>query len=119
MGMAGVLCRYSLQVMGEGLQLTEYFPLTTFLVNTSGAFLAGIIYVLAVEHLSLTEEVRAALLIGFLGGFTTFSAYCLETHRLLSLGQYLTAGTYFFLSPLLGLVACYGGVALSRHFLRL
>ena len=87
-GTLGVLARYYL-----GLTVTRAvstpFPLGTFLINMSGAFLIGVIYVIGVERAGISEDLRIGIMVGFLGGFTTFSAYALEAARLLEQSQTL------------------------------
>lgn len=114
-GVAGVLSRY-----GMGLSLAwvpSTLPVGTFAINVLGSFLAGMLYVVGMEKSALPEDIRSAALIGFLGGFTTFSAYCLETLRLFEaqlLGQALF---YFVASPLCGAIATIGGLWVARTLL--
>lgn len=68
------------------------FPLGTLAANLTGGFLIGIVMGLA-EPLSLSTPTRLLLTTGFLGGFTTFSAFSAETARLLLDGRYGWAGT--------------------------
>jgi CrcB protein len=115
-GMLGVLTRY-----GLGQWAAKAFPTSlpwfTFGINISGAFLMGVIYILGVERISMSPELRAGLTVGLLGGFTTFSAYCIESIRLWESGEPMLAVFYYFGSPALGLAACYGAVSLMRSLL--
>ena len=116
-GLFGIFSRYYLGLL-IGQHFVRDFPLGTFFINLTGAFLIGIIYALAVERMILSSDLRIGIMVGFLGGFTTFSAYCIESFGLLERGEYLGALTYFGLSPLLGVVCTYGGVILGRGLLR-
>ena len=62
------------------------FPWGTFAVNALGSFLLGFLFVWLIERSSVSELVRLALTVGFLGAFTTFSTYSLESIRLLQEG---------------------------------
>jgi fluoride exporter len=57
---------------------------------------------------------RLFLMVGFLGGYTTFSSYSYETLRLLEDGGYLLGAIYFFGSPVVGLAGCLAGVVIGR-----
>lgn len=89
-GALGTLSRYFL-----GIYLTSFFP--TFLINLMGAFLIGVAY-------GATPSLNAQkiIIIGFLGGFTTFSSLCFETLSLLKQGQFLWAMAYPVISIILG-----------------
>jgi CrcB protein len=115
-GLAGVLARYYI-----GLLVGKYsttFPLATLSINLVGSFLIGVIYVLGLEHTMIPADIRIGIMVGFLGGFTTFSAYCLESTQLLENGEWARAAAYFFLSPLLGVTATLSGLFLTRLLLR-
>ena len=116
-GTLGVLSRY-----GIGLFTTRYFtipfPFGTFFINLVGSFLIGVVFVLGTERGILSPDLRMGLMVGFLGGFTTFSAYSLETFRLVETGQYRMATLYFGLSPMLGVVFAAAGVLLTRTILK-
>lgn len=112
-GLLGVFSRY---YVGLGISkiLPPPFPYGTFLINLSGAFVIGVIYVLGIERASLVPEVRIGIMVGFLGGFTTFSSYCLEAVRLMEEAEYFKAALYWLGSPVLGYFAALGGMLLTR-----
>lgn len=85
-GLAGTLIRYWLAGF-VSRQYGENFPWGTLIVNLIGSFLAGALYHLAEERLLNAPTVRAILLIGLIGSFTTFSSYGLQTFTLLRDGQ--------------------------------
>jgi len=92
------------------------FPWGTFGVNVLGSFAAGIAYALLVERWTAPMEWRALLMTGFLGGFTTFSAFSLETVRLLETGRAGMAMLNATMTLLLCLTACLLGLLLVRRF---
>jgi CrcB protein len=112
-GVVGVFARY-----GMGLSLNRNagfgFPVGTFVINLIGCFFIGVVYVLGVEREIISSEVRVALMAGLLGGFTTFSAYSLETAVLMKNQEYGQALLYFVLSGILGLACTFLGFSLTR-----
>lgn len=90
------------------------FPISTFLINIVGSFLIGAVYVLGTEKGILTKEIAAVVAAGFLGGFTTFSAYALQTVLLAENGQAALATAYFLASPMLSALAAFGGIWIIR-----
>jgi fluoride exporter len=111
-GLLGALARYGV----EGLvsRRAGSFPWGTFVVNISGSFLLGLTVTLLGERLAVAPWVRAALAIGFLGAYTTFSTLSLESYRLLEARSYALAGANLLGSVSAGLLALYGGVVLGR-----
>ena len=111
LGVLGVLCRFGVDTfLGK---LNEEFPVATLIVNLFGSLLAGTIYALA-AHKNFSSVLQTGLLVGFCGGFTTFSAYTLQTMMMLERGRVLPAFTYLFVSPCLGLLAAFVPVLLIR-----
>jgi CrcB protein len=90
------------------------FPLGTLAVNVAGCFAIGLLNPLLLGPLVLREEVRLALLIGLLGGFTTFSTFGWETLSLTNDGDWLAAAGNVVLHNVLGLAAAWGGYQLAR-----
>ncbi|MDO9519662.1 MAG: fluoride efflux transporter CrcB [Pseudohongiella sp.] len=89
-------------------------PLGTWIVNVSGSLLIGILYVLLVERFPLHTELRALLMVGFLGAFTTFSTYSLDTLLLIERGLVIQAVIYTLSSVVFCLLATWLGMALTR-----
>lgn len=113
-GLAGILCRYGIdQYFGSW---NEKIPMTTLCINIIGSFLAGMIYVFS-TYRDMSANLQAGLLVGFCGGFTTFSAYALQTMTMIERGKSLYALTYFVISPIVGLMAAFIPVIVAKKFL--
>jgi CrcB protein len=89
------------------------FPYGTFLIYLSGSFVIGVLAAFFAER-AVPPSWRLFLMVGFLGGYTTFSSYSYEAMRLLEDGAYLLAAFYLFGSPIIGLAACFAGAAIGR-----
>lgn len=112
-GLAGTLGRYCL----SGLVARRYgetFPWGTLVVNATGCFLTGAIYYLSEERFLISPIFRSMILIGLLGGFTTFSSYGLQTFTLLREGEFGLALLNITLSNLLGLLLIWAGYVLMK-----
>jgi CrcB protein len=109
----GGLCRYSLGG-AVARRNPSGFPWETFVVNISGCFVLGVLFVLFVDHAAVAPWVRAAVLVGFLGSYTTFSTWTLETWRLLEDGAYATGLANVAGSVAAGIAATYAGIVLGR-----
>ena len=83
-------------------------------MNVSGSFVMGFLFVLFLERLAAAPEWRAAVLVGFLGAFTTFSTFSIETLSLMEEGFLLKALLNVAASVLVCLLACWIGVILGR-----
>ena len=91
------------------------FPWATLTVNVVGSLLIGLLSGLLARHGgSSAESIRAFAVVGFCGGFTTFSTFSNETFRLIESNQWLSAVAYVSLSVLAGLAAVSLGYAISR-----
>lgn len=101
-----------------GALLDTRFPLGTFVINISGSFLLGLLGVLVAQKVSPdSETLKLALGVGFLGGFTTFSTFELETHALFEGGSWLVATTNMFASLFVGLLAVRAGIIVGKMWL--
>ena len=104
-GFLGSVLRYWTSVNAYKI-FGEEFPYGTFVVNTLGCLLIGFIAEISENRFLVSPEIRIFLMIGFLGGYTTFSAFGYETFVLLQDKDYLTA----FLNILLSVVICLASV---------
>lgn len=93
------------------------FPLATITINATGAFLLAILTEWMALRGHLPQEVRAFLTIGFLGSFTTFSRYTMETFLLIERGHYGYSALYAFGSIAAGLLAFGVGLVFMRFLL--
>jgi fluoride exporter len=112
-GAIGSLARYALAGLVHRF-VPPYFPCGTFVVNVVGCLVFGGIFGLAEHRFVLGPTARAFLLIGLLGGFTTFSSFTFETFQLLRDGEVALAALNAAGQVLVGLVAFWVGVAATR-----
>lgn len=113
-GAVGSVLRYLVSI-GIHALLGRGFPYGTLTVNVLGSFAMGILYIVLVERLSESAELRALLLIGLLGAFTTFSAFSIETFNLLEGGEIMKAALNVLLSVIICLLAVWTGIILGRQ----
>jgi fluoride exporter len=113
-GAIGSLLRYWLST-GVYTLLGRSFPYGTLAVNVLGCLLMGFLFVLFIERLSVDGAWRAGVLIGLLGGFTTFSAFSIETFNLIEGGELVKAGLNMALSLVLCIAATWLGVIVGRQ----
>jgi CrcB protein len=111
-GALGSIARYLLSGWALHHTIDWRFPLGTFLVNILGCLAVGILGGLVVKHDFFSPEARLLLFTGIAGGFTTFSAFGLETFHLLRRSELLVAGGYVVSSVVIGLAVLWAGFAL-------
>jgi fluoride exporter len=113
-GALGSVARY---LMASGIQTATgwNFPLGTVLVNILGCFLIGVLYVTLVARPDPKHELRALLIVGVMGGFTTFSSFSLETVTMAMNGNYGGAT----LNVVVSVAACLAGTVLGISLARL
>ena len=107
-GLLGTLGRYWLSGV-VARRYGEAFPVGTLAVNLLGCFTAGLLFHFMQERGAFSETARAAVFVGLLGGFTTFSAYGLQTFELLREGRVGLAALNVVASNLLGLLLVCAG----------
>jgi CrcB protein len=112
-GSAGAVMRF-LVANGIYAWLGRGFPHGTLFVNVSGSFLMGLLTELMLQRLTFTTEYRALILVGFLGAYTTFSTFALETLYLFEQGNLQKAVLNVFLSMVLCLAAVWIGLVTGR-----
>lgn len=115
-GALGALSRY--WVYNAFLKWTgDRFPYATFTVNVAGSLLIGIAFVALAERTDVAPAWRALISVGFLGAFTTFSTFSLDTLGLLKQGEVAAALVYVLGSVLVCLVAAWLGMTLARELM--
>ncbi len=113
-GFAGAVLRYLVGGFVLHHTVNWKFPFATFVVNSAGCLVAGILMALAVKHDSFSPELRLLLFTGLLGGFTTFSAFGLETVYLIQRHQLMWAGLNVAGTVCVGIGVLWLGVTLIR-----
>lgn len=113
-GSAGALTRFWL---GNALYalLGRSFPIGTLVINVSGSFLMGFLSELMLVRFPVPVEYRAAILVGFLGAYTTFSTFALESYALMEEGSFLKSALNMMLSVALCVGAVWVGIILGRR----
>lgn len=112
-GFAGAISRY----LVDGLvtdRTAGSFPWGTLVVNATGSLVLGLLFAMTTERAILPAEIRGPVLIGFIGAYTTFSTYMLESWGLIEVGSYVQAVANVGGSVLIGLVAVAAGLAIGR-----
>jgi len=119
-GLGGFLGAVARHAFGLWLvsRLGSSFPSHTLIVNLTGSFAIGVVLVLFTERFVVDPAWRLLLIVGFLGGYTTFSSYTLEAVAMAERGRWLAALSYVLASNGLGLTATFAGVLLTRTFAR-
>jgi len=113
-GAVGALLRFWVSTGVYNL-LGRGFPYGTLAVNVLGSLAMGFLYVLLLDRMTVSPEVRAALLVGFLGAFTTFSTFSIETLNLIEQADFMRAGLNMVISVAACLFACWFGLLLGRQ----
>ncbi len=113
-GAAGALMRFWVS-NGVYALLGRGFPYGTLAVNVLGSLVMGLLYILFLERMTVSPELRGALLVGFLGAFTTFSTFSIETMNLLEQADYFKAGLNMLLSVAACVAACWMGMVIGRQ----
>ena len=115
-GAIGASARY-----GVGVQAVKWFgfgfPWGTLTVNIAGSFLMGVLIELMALKFSVSQDIRAFLTVGILGGFTTFSAFSLDFAVLVERKEMMLAGLYAAGSVGLSIAALFAGLWLMRTVL--
>lgn len=113
-GGIGTLARYGTTTLLARLMERSLLPYGTLACNLAGCFLIGLLQGLFEMRWELRQEYRAMLLVGFLGGYTTFSSYGWETRALFGDGQYLAAGANILANNVIGIALVLVGYAIGR-----
>ncbi len=111
-GFLGAVTRYLVGHWLLPLSVAQRFPWPTFVVNVSGCLLIGVLAGLVEKHGLFSPALRLFLFTGLLGGYTTFSAFGLESIALLRRGDFALVALYAAASVVLGLLAVWLGLRL-------
>lgn len=113
-GGLGALLRYFLGRVMTGVSFSA-LPFATLIANVLGCFLMGYLSWMLIHKFGASEQAQVVVLTGFLGGFTTFSAFSLEVINLLEQGADVRAMVYITLSVTLCIAMCFLGLMLARQ----
>lgn len=117
-GAIGAMLRYGVGLWSAGIgnwtdKLPSGLPYGTLIVNLLGSLLIGIVWGLVTKS-SISKGLELFIMIGILGGFTTFSSFSLDNIKLLELGKYGLAISYILLSCVGGILLAYVGYFISK-----
>src|SRR3954471_13672208 len=112
-GFAGTLARYWLAGWADS-RGASIFPIGTVMVNLVGCLAIGFLFHATQEKYVIDPTIRAAILVGVLGGFTTFSSFAVQTFNLMRDGEFLLAGVNLVISNVVGLCLVWAGYLASR-----
>lgn len=117
-GSAGAISRYWV-TSTVYLWLGSEFSYGTMIVNVLGSLVMGFLTVLLVQRFNVSDEIRLGLMVGFLGSFTTFSTFAMDTIHWLESGAILKALAYVFVSVLCCVIGAWAGLLTAKQiFLR-
>ncbi len=114
---AGALTRYYLTLWFAS-RFGVNFPYGTFFINLTGCFVMGFFVTLAEQVALISPEIRLLIAVGFLGSYTTFSTYELDTRNFIRDGNFILALFYWLSSAILGVISLQLGIILARLLTR-
>lgn len=112
-GAFGAVARYLINI-SPLKDLSGGFPYPTFAINVIGSFLIGFCFIALTDRFEVGDNLRFAIMVGFLGAFTTFSTFELEIWGLFRDGRNLAVFAYIFLSLLLGFLGLIMGMSIAK-----
>ena len=113
-GAVGAVARYLINI-SPLVRVFDHFPLPTFVINVVGSFLIGFLLIVFTDRADMSENLKAAVMIGFVGAFTTFSTFELEIFELMKARQVAIAFGYLAASIVVGFLGVLAGVAVARR----
>lgn len=116
-GSLGAVCRYWVATSTYAWLGTE-FPFGTLLVNVSGSLLMGFLALVFTEKFVIPEELKYAILVGFLGSYTTFSTFAMDSLNWLHNGAWMKAAVYMLISVFGSLLGVWIGYLGARFIMR-
>ncbi len=114
-GAFGAMARYLMVIMVHSFT-SRQFPYGTLSVNILGSFLLGLLGIVLLNEFNVAVETRNAIFIGFLGAFTTFSTFSVDTINLMMAGRNMLALSNIAASFIFCLLAAWAGISLGRHW---
>ena len=112
-GAAGAVARYLINVSPLATAFDK-FPLPTFVINVSGSFLIGFLLIVLTDKWDVGDNIRMAVIVGFLGAFTTFSTFEMEIYGLAKERDFTLAMLYLLMSVAAGFIGVAAGAWLGR-----
>lgn len=113
-GALGAVARYLVNISPVHAILS-HFPLPTFLINISGSFLIGLLMILFTDKFEIDDNLRMAVIVGFLGAFTTFSTFEMELYGLVRDRHFAVALLYLILSVVVGFIGVVAGIEIGKR----
>ncbi|MBC9786243.1 fluoride efflux transporter CrcB [Heliobacterium chlorum] len=114
-GFIGAIFRYKIgQLFLPVVQQSGGFPWGTLMINLTGCYILSLFLTLTLESVSVNPNIRLGVSTGFLGAYTTFSTFTLESIKLLQQSQYWNFGIYLFSSVFLGIAMSAFGLFTAR-----
>ena len=113
-GVLGCWARYAMTDLVQTIYGRD-FPYATLSINVLACFLMGFLFVETLERLTISPVLRIGILTGFIGGFSTFSTFTMETLLLAEQGDAAKGVLYVVLSIILGMLATFGGAYIARN----
>ena len=114
-GAVGSVMRYGTTIAVQRLTRSG-FPFATLTTNVAGSFIIGWLAYLILERDFMSIQARLIVIVGILGGYTTFSTFSLETLRLIQEGNWHTAAANIVISVAAGLLAAWAGFTAASSF---
>ncbi len=112
-GALGAVARYLVNISPLNA-VFDHFPLPTFLINVSGSFLIGLSLILLTDRFAIDDNLRLAIIVGFLGAFTTFSTFEMEIYGLAKERYFAAAIFYLVLSTAAGFAGVVAGIEVGK-----
>ena len=112
-GAIGAIARYQVAASIQS-RIVSAFPWGTFVVNISGCLIMGFVTTVLAQKIGINQNWRLLVPIGFIGAYTTFSTFELETYRAITEGGWLTGGSNIVASVVAGYVAIWLGTTVAR-----
>jgi CrcB protein len=111
-GALGACFRYWLYNAHPVLQQNSWAA--TWLINVSGSFVMGLVFIIVTERSGLSPHWRSLIAIGFLGAYTTYSTYSMDALQMLQRGELVGAGVYLLSTMIVCMIAVMAGYSVGR-----